>query len=58
MARTGRAEEWSWKARPRSNAALPTGDVGFESQLVVFHFVKQLKANDYEKEFIEMDAPE
>ena len=34
MARTGRAEEWSWKARPRSDAALPIGDVGFESRLV------------------------
>ena len=34
MERTGRAEEWSRKARPRRDAALPIGDVGFESRLV------------------------
>ena len=31
VVRTGRVEEWSRKARPRSNAALPIGDVRFES---------------------------
>ena len=39
VARTGRAEGWSRKARSRSNAALPIGDVGFESRLVGVPFM-------------------
>ena len=54
MVRTGRAEEWSWKARPRRDAALPIGDVGFDSRLAGVPFkVKQLNQMIM-KEFLEI----
>lgn len=50
MIRTGRAEVWPRKARPRSDAALPIGDVWFESRLVGVPFMSKTKTKVIMKE--------